>query len=182
MDLAHKKYSWALKTFASLTIIERLFRILHWPYANYLALIAAVVLVIFYPLRYIDKSNKEILDHVKVALALMIGINTLLHLEHVLLFQGAILVLFSYWFLNEGLFYLNIRLDFWNQAERDGKILDDLEKDPPQYNYTIDLLFATGILALMAGATFKVMHWPGASVLLIVGASVVALMIWFKKI
>lgn len=184
MSAQAKSHSWALKAFFSLTILSWLFKVMHWPYDNYLGLVAAVILLIFYPLRYMDKENKELLDHVKIALALLVSANGIFHLEHLLYFQLATLALFGFWFFHEGFFYLPIKLDFWNQQENQENVLDDFSADnkPAPYNYKVDWIYATGIILLILGAGFKLLHWPGADEFIIVGVCLLSMIIWFKKI
>ncbi|MGB1019037.1 MAG: hypothetical protein ACPGVH_08195, partial [Chitinophagales bacterium] len=67
MHTIKKKHTWALKLFVSLYLLSRLFSTIHWHEATLLILLSATILIVFYPLRYAAKSNKTLLDHIKMA-------------------------------------------------------------------------------------------------------------------
>ena len=177
-----KKYTWALKLFISWFLLGSLFLVMHWPFADQVLYAAAAVLAVFYPLRYLAKKNKQLLDHVKLLLAFSVSINIFFRNEHIIPHLIAV-IFFSFWFFNEGLFYFKFKLQFWKNHQTESHILDENELSVPNKEYyrVADVFLAVNAWLCAIGFIFKIMHWPFASG--IISFSLVALIItiWFKK-
>ena len=183
MSKAEKKHTWALKLFISIYLMSKLFTIMHWPFVPHLSMLSALVLVIFYPLRYLAKPNKVMLDHVKMAWILTYAVQALFQLQHYMPLSVFQTILFLFWFLNEGFFYFDINLRPNKNVEKELDILDDFSEDenPNRSPIWVDaILLLSGILVL-ASALFNVMHWPFSSEMMIIGYTMFAIIIWFKK-
>ena len=183
MNEAAKKHTWALKLFISIYLMAKLFAFMHWPFVPHLNMLSALVLVVFYPLRYLAKPNKVMLDHVKMAWVLTYAVQTLFQFQNyfpLTLFQT---ILFLFWFLNEGFFYFDINLRPNKNVEKEQDILDDFSEDEKVKNksFVVDLLLVLCVVLIIAAAAFKLMHWPYATYMMMTGYTMFAIVIWFKK-
>ena len=150
----------------SILIIGSLFKIMHWPFANLVTasmVVAFSLILIFYPLRFWKKRNKLLVDYVKllgVCAWAIRGVFSILHLNYsdilTLLFFGA-------WVVLEALNYI--------KPEQNSK-LSVLET-------IANLIFAFGAVFVIIGFAFKILHWPYANLILIIGLCSAAL--WFLK-
>lgn len=174
-----KKHTWALKLYFSIVMITAAFSILHYPYVKELGYLSATVLLMFYPSRYLYKANKYWLDHLKIFLVILIGINTFFHYRPLVIVQ---MVVFFVWFVNEGLYYFNFSFKF-NQENTSQDILDEEIQSPIRSNLNAlgDIVFVVSIVVFISGNVFKVIHWPFAAEQILLGALGLAISIWGKK-
>ena len=175
----NKKHTWALKLYFSIVMIAAAFSILHYPYVKELDYLSAIVLLMFYPSRYLDKTNKYWLDHLKMLLVIVIVVNAFFHYKPLLIAQS---ILFFIWFVNEGLYYFNFNFKF-NKENTSQDILDEEFKSPKRSNLNAlaDIVFVVSIVVFILGNAFKVIHWPFAAEQILLGALGLAISIWGKK-
>lgn len=152
-----KKFGLIIRICVSILLIGLLFKIMHWPFANALLLITISAILIFYSIRFILKTKKEILDYVKWFLVVSWSINFfanglhLFYLPKILSFIP--LLLFIWWFINDGTYYLT-----------ENRIKSGLNF---KTFYYIFLLITFGLL--IGGSIFKIMHWPYGSLMITLG-------------
>lgn len=139
-------------------IFGALFKVMHWPYANILMLIGGVLIGILYTIRFFFKKEKSKLDYIKLAMILVWVFSYLVKAFHLFyvpyVFEVLLLILFIYWFLVEGIYYLK------NRTYRKNKFLKAI------YYFFIVLT----ILTLFFGVIFKIQHWPYGAILFTLGA------------
>lgn len=183
MQAVNKKYTWALKLFISVFLLSKLFTLLHWPYAEYLSLFSAVILIVFYPFRYLAKQNKVLLDHIKMALVIAYCVEIFFQLDDYIGLSFLQTILFFYWFVNEGFFYFDFNFSFKKNKTREQNILDDFEENDIQKNQSalVDILLISSGVVIMLSALFSGMHWPFATEMMLIGYASFAAVIWFKE-
>jgi len=155
INIKDKKLRKPLRLLISLLIIGMLFKIIHWPYSSILIISAFSGIAVLYPIRFKNKTNKALLDYIKLVLVISWVLNslfTLYHLPYGLLFKIITPIAFISWFAMEGLYYFSA---------------NGLKPIPLKY-YGIYVI--TGLLLLL-GLAFKIMHWPYSTLLLILGFS-----------
>ncbi|MFK7832164.1 MAG: hypothetical protein AB8B52_02705 [Winogradskyella sp.] len=95
-------------------IFGALFKVMHWPYAAILMFIGSVSLGLLYAVRFLKKQHKIKLDYVKFALISLWIINYLVNAFHLValpyILEALIIILFVWWFIEEGVYYLCIGL------------------------------------------------------------------------
>lgn len=134
-----------------------LFKVMHWPYATELMFNGGILLGVLYTIRFMYKTNKKQLDYVKLAFVLLWLFNYLVQDFHFfnlpLVLEICPLILFLWWFINEGLTYFN---------NRKFKI-----KGFVRVIYYV--LIGMTSFALFFGLLFKIQHWPYGSELFVSG-------------
>ncbi len=138
--------------------VGMLFKIQHWPYANLIVVSAFSTLALSYPFRFIKKQEKKFIDYTKLILVVfwsISGIFAILHLPYKIIFQLITSAAFLIWFFMEGTQYFSV---------------SGTEKNQKQ----VISSFVWGLFALItiAGIVFKIMHWPYALILLIIGVGI----------
>jgi hypothetical protein len=141
------------------------FKIQHWPAGGLLLLIAAATLIfVFLPLVFIYFYKSEYSKYLSYKMKYILG-----YLGLALLFTGAILKLFhlpgSGWTLLISLFVLNfgfLPILFY----RSYKGSEIKTKSSNSFSGKLYILGLSGIALLLTGAVLKVLHLPGAAVLL----------------
>lgn len=181
--MTSKKHTWAIKLFINLYLIAALFSLFALPFASHLTVISAVILVIFYPLRYAAKTGKVMLDHVKMAWVLAYSIQVLFQLQNYYPLSVFQVILFIFWFLNEGFFYFDIDLRFKKTKEKERNILDDFEEENIGNNNSliIDFLLLFAAFSVAISFLFQALQWPFAKEVMLFSFSFFAIIIWFKK-
>lgn len=178
-----KKYVWALRAFFSLFFLSALMQIMHWPFVDEIRMIASLIIVVFYPLRFAKKTSKNWLDYIKLLLAISFIFNllSLKSFENIQLFIQS--TLFMIWFFNEGFFYFSYQTIFHKKERSSQDILDVEDRDIQKSTFLplVDTAFILCIAISVAGALFRIMHWPYSAYLLIIGMSGLSLLIWFKR-
>jgi len=152
-----KVLTFPLRLSIIILIFGALFKIMHWPFANNLMLIGAVLLAILYTIRFISKPKKFLLDYVKLALVLVWVFNYLVGAFHIFyvpyFFQILLFILFIYWFIVEGPAYIK------NRKFTKNRFLKVCYK----------ILIALTAFMVFFGLLFKVQHWPYGSILFVLG-------------
>lgn len=146
-------------------IFGALFKVMHWPYAGQLMLIGAILIGVLYTIRFSNKHDKSKLDYVKLALILLWVFNYLVNAFHLFnipyVFEILLLILFIYWFIEEGIMYIK------NRKLKKNKFLKAL--------YYI--LIGITIFVLFLGIVFKIQHWPYGSILFVLGVLILNMLL-----
>ncbi|SFI60655.1 hypothetical protein SAMN05443431_101444 [Olleya namhaensis] len=160
-----KKFSLLLRICVSILLIGALFKIMHWPYSNTLMLISILGILILYPLRFIPIVEKSTMDYVKLALVVLWCFNYLITIFHLyqlpVFFNVMLLLLFGWWFINEGTSVLNF-----------GNIKI---KGVLKVVYIAFAIFAVACIFL--GALFKIQHWPYSNLLFVIGVTSISILV-----
>lgn len=157
-----------LRIALSILIIGSLFKIMHWPYANLIMVCAFSIIFIAYPLRFWKKSNKLLVDYIKllgVCVWTIRGVFSILHLNYSDVLTLLTLLFFGAWVVLEALNYIK------PEQEQNSKL--------SVVETITSLIFAFGAVFVIFGFAFKILHWPYANILLIIGLCSAAL--WFLK-
>lgn len=164
MDINRILYA-TLRLSIAFYIIGLLFKIMHWPNGGSLLLVSTIAIILAYPFRFMHKKEKSELDYIKLGLVLFWGIHSILynyHLPGQRFFQYGTIVLFVAWLIMGG-------PTNFVQAGNNEK--------PRKLLYLSLFLLGACMVSTAIGSLFKIMHWPYADVLLILGLSGTAL--WF---
>ena len=150
----------AIRILISITFIAILFRLMHWPNSMYLFLIGLGGIFILYPIRFYLKKDKVVLDYIKLVFVELFCFTRFVKIHHLLKIDTLIIVteiIGVIWVLFEIFNFIN------NVKPRYEPIIPKLNS-----NYFF-------ILIILTGALFKLMHWPYANILLVIGFVVLAL-------
>ncbi len=141
----------------SILLIGALFKIQHWPYDSVLLILGTAGILFFYSILFLLKKEKKRLDYVKEALVVLWCLNygyQALHLYNLsIVFNIILLILFGWWFINEGTNYFS-KSHF--KVGGAGKIV-----------FIIFVIIAIGFIVL--GMLFKILHWPYGILLFTLG-------------
>ena len=151
-----------LRILISILIIGALFKIMHWPGANVIMVSAFGTIAIIYPFRFYKKAPKLLIDYVKLVLVLVWsirGVFSTLHLPYAFIFNALVLFSFGLWIVLESIDYI--------QPEN---------KEQTTFDTVFNVAFGFGAIFTLVGVTFKIMHWPYASLSLIIGLCLCALL------
>ncbi|MFT5822984.1 MAG: hypothetical protein ACI8ZM_004241 [Crocinitomix sp.] len=148
-------------------IVGILFKIMHWPYANWLLNIGACAVSFFYFLRFLAKPEKVKLDYAKLAVVISFFIRFIVYIFH---FPGRV-VTSAIFLISLGVFVsLSIGLPFFqNKTNEDGSTQTQSNAD-----ITKNVIVIIGIFAVVIGSISKIMHWPGANISLVIGLIIIA--------
>lgn len=149
----------------SLFLIGTLLKVQHLPYDMEMLNLSLGLMFISYIFRFSFKKEKLFLDYLKLVLVLSWSIQAALHLNHLpyrLPFAIVSAASFIFWFGYEGPF---------GYFKRPSKSDSFKKKIIPSFLYPLS------IIPIVLGALFKLMHWPMAGILLILGFSFLALTI-----
>lgn len=130
-------------------IICPLFLLMHWPFVVEVLITSSLGFIIFYSIYLYLKPNKKITDYLKFTTAFFwvsSSVFSILHLPYAstikLLFWGSLIA----WRV------------FKNNSE------------PTEKPHKVSAIaFTLAIITIIIGSAFKIMHWPGASLILILG-------------
>lgn len=140
-------------------IIGVLFKIMHWSYSQALMTIGLGMIVLLYPIRFYFKKNKRLIDYVKLAVAICLPINyylTVFHLPSFFLLPIVSLCIFIFWLILE--------------------VVDKYSRTPTKDFKVIPFgIASTLMLLVLAGAFFKLWHYPYGNLILIIGFSFLAI-------
>lgn len=149
-----------LRISIAVLILGFLFKIMHWPYGNLIITVSFILISILYFFRFFNKSKKILLDYAKLLLVFSFsirGIIITLHLPFKDVFNIIALIAALAWLLLGG------HKDYYGNSSVSNN------------KYFRGSVIGIGSIVIIVGALFKMMHWPGASIMLIVGLSLVAL-------
>ena len=160
-----KTFGLLLRVCISVLLLGALFKIMHWPYASIVMLLSISGILILYPLRFCFITEKSTMDYVKLALVVLWCLNYLTKVFHLyqlpLFFNIVLLLLFIWWFINEGFSGLNL-----------GNIKI---KGVLKLFYIAIVIFAFGCIVL--GAVFKIQHWPYSNLLFVIGVTLTSILV-----
>lgn len=152
-----KKLNLPLRICVSILLLGGLFKIMHWPNSSNLLLIAICSIMVLYPIRFFLKKEKETMDYIKLGIILLWCLSNFTRVIHVyqfpVLLNIALLLLFGWWFINEGTAY------FTNQNLK----LNGIYKTV--YVAVTVIIFG----CILFGCLFKIQHWPYGNLLFTVG-------------
>lgn len=152
----------------SILIIGSLFKIMHWPHANLIMVSAFSLIFIIYPLRFWKKNKKLLIDYIKlfgVCIWAIRGVFSTFHLNYSDILTLLTLLFFGAWVVLEAINYIK------PEQEQNSKL--------SVVETIATLIFAFGAVFVIIGFAFKILHWPYANILLIIGLCSAAL--WFLK-
>jgi uncharacterized membrane protein len=160
------KYKAPLSISISVLIIGILFKIMHWPFSDSMLLISITAISFFYILRFFSKINLKFLDYVKLILVLSFSARFIFYVFHL---PGKLIpaVIFL---CAAGLFTVTIGAPFLIDPEERKAAIEN--KD--YLRLIKNGLVLIGAISIVAGSLFKVMHWQGANVMLILGLIIMA--------
>lgn len=137
-------------------------KMLEWPYASKVVLTGFATLGILYIIRFIVKSQKNILDYIKLVLVSfwsLYGIFTILKFPYTLFFLTMTAIAFLLWFVMEGTAYF-------------------LDEDRRAQNSISHILWncalVLGTLGVIAGSLLKILNWDYSLHLLSLGITMIA--------
>ena len=152
-----KIFGLILRLFVSLLIFAVLFKVMHWPYANTILLPAVAGILIFYSIRFLFKNQKNSLDYIKLIFVFTWSFTYLnsnfYFIQIPKLLEFIPLVLFAWWFINEGTSYFSLSKLKGNSSF---KIF-----------YSIFLVLTLGLVIL--GIILRILHWPYGALLFTLG-------------
>ena len=152
-----------LRIALSILIIGLLFKIMHWPYSDYIMCSSFIIILILYPIRFWKKRKKAIIDWVKLVFVLLWTINGIIVVEHLpFKYISSTLTLFF--------FIVWLIIEFTSNRK---KVKENLLHS--------EIPFIAGFFIIIGGI-FKIMHWPGATIILIIGLLSVVLWVLFRTI
>lgn len=163
----YAKFSIPISIGVAILIIGIVLKIMHWPFSEWFLLIGSGGLTFFYLLRFLSKPQKVFLDYVKLSLVIAFSIRALVILFHL---PGKIIVSIIFLVLL-ALFVVIGGMPFLIGDGEDSKTAFESKN----YAALIKVgLVVMGATSIVLGAIFKVMHWPGAGPLLVVGLVITA--------
>ena len=140
-------------------LIAKMFHIVHWPFKSIvgpLENIAMGAIMLTYFFRFYSKSPKVTLDFVKLLLVVSWVLSyslSLFNYSGATLSFGLTFVLFAYWFTTEGFSRIMGRKHVKGDSNK------------------VAVFFIPALFIAVVGAMFKIMHWPGGTLLLVIGIS-----------
>jgi GldL N-terminal domain len=164
MSLEIKILKTPLRISIAIIFIGVMFKIMHWPYRDWIMTTGFSLVAILYPFRFFKKEQKKILDYAKLFFVVswaIYGIFSILHLPYKMGFEIARSVSFIFWIVMEGVNYLTKR------ERKEYRVLHIVSY----------VLVSISAALIFIGALFKIMHWPGAGPMLVVGLSLAV--VWF---
>jgi len=161
MSTYKKILTMSLRVSVVVLLMGMLMKIMAWPLASQIMLLAFASIGTLYFIRFFKKPSRKFLDYVKMILVFFWttnGVFDIMDFPYTIFFQVIIAVSFVLWFIMEGTAYF----------------LDDEQKSN---NSTIQLIWnmvmVAGTLAIIAGSLLKILNWEFAIPLLISGIFVV---------
>lgn len=151
----------------SITIIAVLFRLMHWPNSMYLFLIGLGGIFILYPIRFYLKKDKVVLDYIKLIFVELFCFTRFIKIHHLLKIDTLEIItdiIGIIWILFEIFNFIN-------------NIKPEYKPILPKFNF--NYIFA---LIILLGAIFKLMHWPYANILLVIGLILLALFLIYDAL
>jgi hypothetical protein len=153
----HNMFTFPLRVALVVFLYGVLFKLMYWPYAQTLMLYSSVVIVILYSIRFLFKTEKDHLDYIKLGLVVIWVFNYIVNVFHLFnlpyIFEIILLVLFVWWFINEGFSYFTRR-----------KLMDNSLAKFFYYGLSI-----TSLTLIISGVLFKIQHWPYGSLMFALG-------------
>ena len=151
-----------MRAFIVLYILGAFLKILHIPWADYVILLSAALLGAYYAFRFVTKDSQKSIDIIKLIMILSWSLATLfriLQMPYADVFTVLFVLCLITWFLLEG-----------------RMIFGDFYFKKPAKNRYSRLAFILAVITAIIGVVLKILHSPGADLLLIAG--MLFFMIW----
>jgi len=144
-------------------IIGALFKILHWPGANLILLISFIWVSVSHFIHFVQIRPKRTIDYAMLLLVVSFMLYQAISIFHwphrktaLFLFAGAALFFFlSYLF-------------------------SSIESNQSKTSLSIAIAKTLSSISIIIGALFKILHWPGAQIMLITGMLGFALVVIYQ--
>lgn len=137
-------------------------KMLEWPYASKILLVAFAALGVLYSIRFFSKTEKGFIDYIKLVLVSfwsLYGVFTILNFPYTLFFLTMTSIAFVLWFVMEGTAY------FLDQDRRAKNSL---------YQILWNCALVLGTLGVISGSLLKILHWDYALHILSLGITLIA--------
>tara|TARA_R110002051_G_scaffold153510_5_gene225957 strand:- start:37913 stop:38578 length:666 start_codon:yes stop_codon:yes gene_type:complete len=179
--ITKQKSNLFLRLSIALALIAVLFKMMHWPFAEIILIIAAVGISLFYSIWFYLKTNKTWLDYAKLFLLISFLLHYLfrvLHLNYGYIFSyifRVALVLFIIAYIKDTFF-----------SNEDSSQLTESQPNLKRKIFSI-IINTIAVLCIIIGAQLKILHWEfgfiNGNILLAVGfvAASLSIILGFKK-
>ena len=148
-----KILTYPIKIALSIFLIGSLFKVMHWPGAKMQIIVGAGLVAILYTIRFLAKKEKDAIDLVKfiwIVAAAYFYVASVFHWPS----------------LNYGIYIIDIMGIYWLYEEW-GNIVKPSWNQNIKNHYTGIITIA--FLSIFGGYSFKIMHWPYANLMIIIG-------------
>ena len=139
-----------------------LFKFMRWSFAQTLMLYGSIAVVLLYSLRFLFKKEKVQLDYIKLGVVVFWVFNYIVNVFHLFnlpyIFEIILLVLFVWWFINEGLSYFTRR-----------KLMDN-----SFVKFLYYMLSIASLTLITVGVLFKIQHWPDGPLMFTLGVLILS--------
>lgn len=153
-----KKLSLPLRLCIAFYVISILFDLLHWPLRAKLILVSVLGLLLFYSFRFYNKAIKGLVDQIKLFFVIIWSLNAINKSLHLIILPD------FFGFLPYAVLLWLILIKGISYTELFGTLK---LKNKQKTIYT--LVFLIAVINIFLGVLFKIMYWPFASILLIIG-------------
>ncbi|MCG8576775.1 MAG: hypothetical protein MI810_17985 [Flavobacteriales bacterium] len=154
--------------FAVLYLIAQLFSIMHWPFVGMIILIASTGIAVTGTIWFISKKDFSLLSILQFAFILLWALGTITQImvgpHDRLPYQAITFGAMISWVVVQSLGYMG-------GSEKNSRTIKQL---------ILDLSFIVGAIFIIIGVVFKIMRWPSAGVLLIVGMAIGSIWIVYQ--
>lgn len=150
------------RIFLAILIVGLLSKTIHWPYDSIQIIVGSIGLLLLYSLRTVLKEKRNIVDWVKLIFLSFFSIRAIFITQHLPIPKVVLWTISTIQFL--ALIYL-----LFNEA-----FILFPQSRKRKWSFPL-----TGIISavILIGAMYKIMHWPGATVLLTIGGFLTAIWI-----
>lgn len=150
-----------LRIAISILLLGMLLRILPWPYATEIIIMAFVSIALLYPFRFWKKPEKHFLDYTKLILVVFWATNGIfraLDFTYSIFFQIIIAISFLIWIILEGTAYF---LD------------EDRKAKSNKIQVIWNFAMVIGTFAIIAGSLLNILGWQFAIPLMVFGILII---------
>ena len=148
---AENWFKFAVRISIGFLIIGAMFKIMHWPAANVIVIGSLLSIGLFSAARFIAIKTKVALDYIRLMLAESFVINAIFGFLHWL-----------YKVIPWTLLFISFILWIWFDGFAFSQNKTPKEKIP-------DVILIIGGILVVFGVIFKIMHWPYAGIMLLIG-------------
>ncbi len=148
---AENWFKFAVRISIGFLIIGAMFKIMHWPGANVILLGSLLFIGLFSAARFISIKAKLPLDYIRLMLAESFVINAIFGFLH-----------WPYKVIPWILLFISFILWIWYDGFAFSQNKTPKEKIP-------DVILIIGGILVGFGIIFKIMHWPYAGIMLVIG-------------
>ncbi len=148
---AENWFKFAVRISIGFLIIGAMFKIMHWPAANVIVIGSLLSIGLFSAARFIAIKTKVALDYIRLMLAESFVINAIFGFLH-----------WPYKVIPWTLLFISFILWIWFDGFAFSQNKTPKEKIP-------DVILIIGGILVVFGVIFKIMHWPYAGIMLLIG-------------